>query len=75
MITDPLERRRAYSRDWLTRREPVVRGFSFVDERDQMLQSTGSCRKKALSADWSDVRRGMRLAVTLPCNDEGGAVQ
>ncbi len=74
MIIDPLETAVA-SRLPAQRREPVERGFSFQDDRSWMSQSTGACRAESLGPDWTSPRRGMRLTVTLPCNDEGGVVQ
>ena len=40
-----------------------------------MSQSTGACRAESLGPEWTSFRRGMRLVMTRPCNDEGGVVQ
>ena len=76
MVIDPLEKpaRRRF-RYWPRRRDPVERGFSFCDERRWMSQSTGACRAKSPGPDDGRRRRGMRLVMTLPCNDASSVVR
>ena len=74
MVIDPLETAVAF-RLQTERRDPVERGFSFHDERRWMSQSTGACRAESLGPACTRPRRGMRLVMTLPCNDASSVVR